>query len=355
MLTHAKKLGVIVAAAILVAALGPVGSAQERVQGPRRVVKTPQPATPATTPQEAPAPQPTPTPAPVPTNTDPVVTPPILEPPPIVVMGPVEVLPPTAPPPQVSAQAAPPERVRTFTVVAEAPVAPARMVEPQVEEALAARHLTRFELGYPSPVGPPILVAFDQSVDLPPTDTSINPATHPAVGSWFGRAVEVCPQGVAPSACANGQAASALYMTPTLTADGLFLGNDSFALLPAPFGPHTTAHGSWTPTSTTEFTAEYVFMANTYPPTSNATVTGYRFRWQAQVISSDTAVGYVNLYVLPAVPIVWTPLQPDEFPSLPSEALAVVTPPVGVVKDPSTCMTAGCPLVFKFTIKRVTR
>jgi hypothetical protein len=184
--------------------------------------------------------------------------------------------------------------------------------------------------------------------------TKISMADHPAVGSWFGKAIQVCPQGVAPSACANGQPANALFMTPTLTPDGLFLGNDSFALLPAPFGPHTTAHGTWKPTSSTEFTAEYVFMTVTFPPVGG-TVSGYRFRWAAQVVSADTAVGYVNLYPLPAVPVTWTPLQPNEFPAFPDEALPFVTPPEGVVKDPTSCRPEvdGCPLVFKFTIKRV--
>ena len=186
--------------------------------------------------------------------------------------------------------------------------------------------------------------------------TKLSTADHPAVGSWFGKAIQVCPQGVAPSACANGQPANALFMTPTLTADGLFIGNDSFTLLAAPFGPHTTAHGSWAPISSTEFSAEYVFMTVTYPPDAK-TISGYRFRWFAQVISADTAVGYVNLYTLSAVPLTWTPLLPNEFPDFPDEALGFVTPPVGVVTDPTLCRPEkeGCPLVFKFTIKRVTK
>jgi hypothetical protein len=200
----------------------------------------------------------------------------------------------------------------------------------------------------------PIQIPTGQWSDIPPSDPTINPKDHPAVGSWFGKAIQLCQQGVAPSACAGGQPANALFMTPTLTADGLFLGNDSFALLPAPFGPHTTAHGSWAPISATEFSAEYVFMTPTFPPVAN-NVTGYRFRWFAQVINADTAVGYVNLYTLPNVPLTWTPLGPDEFPYFPPEAYPFVTPPTGIVKDPTTCWTTGCPLVFKFTIKRVTR
>ena len=117
----------------------------------------------------------------------------------------------------------------------------------------------------------------------------------PAVESWFGKAIQVCPQGMAPSACAGGEPANALFMTPTLTAEGLFIGNDSFTLLSAPFGPHTTAHGSWTPTSSTEFTAEYVFMTITYPPEAR-TISGYRFRWAAEGINANTAVGYQPLH-----------------------------------------------------------
>lgn len=86
------------------------------------------------------------------------------------------------------------------------------------------------------------------------------PATHPAVGSWFGKAIRLCLSGAVPSACVGGQPAIALFMTPTLTGDGRFLGNDSLALGSAPFGPHTTAHGTWVPTSSTEFIADYVFM-----------------------------------------------------------------------------------------------
>src|SRR5262249_61545332 len=89
---------------------------------------------------------------------------------------------------------------------------------------------------------------------------------HAAVGSYFGKAIELCATGVAPSACAFGNPALALMMTPTLYSDGMFIGNDSFAIGQAPFGPHTTAHGQWIATSATEFTADYTFMLNAYPP-----------------------------------------------------------------------------------------
>ena len=179
-------------------------------------------------------------------------------------------------------------------------------------------------------------------------------ATHPAVGSWFGKAVQLCPSGVSPSACVGGNPAFSLFMTPTLTADGRFLGNDSLALGSAPFGPHTTAHGTWIATSSTEFIADYVFMLNTFPPPPGGAITGLRFRWAAQVISSDTIVGFVNIYFSAPLVQSWTQLLDNEFPAFPPEANVLVTAPSGVVRDPSLCRTAGCPFVFKFTIKRVT-
>lgn len=179
---------------------------------------------------------------------------------------------------------------------------------------------------------------------------------HPAVGSWFGRAIQICPQGVAPSACAFGLQAPALFMTPTLTADGLFLGNDTFSLEGPPFGPHTTAHGSWVATSSTEFNADYLFMVGTFPPVANQFV-AVRFQWRGQVIDADTAVGYVNAWFMPEIPLKWTPLAANEFPSYPPEALAALKPPTAFIKDPNTCpdKDSNCPLVFKFTIKRVTQ
>src|SRR5215470_1467300 len=66
---------------------------------------------------------------------------------------------------------------------------------------------------------------------------------HGAIGSYYGKAIELCPAGVAPVNCSAAGPALALFMTPTLTADGQFLGDDSFALGTAPFGPHTGAHG----------------------------------------------------------------------------------------------------------------
>jgi len=185
--------------------------------------------------------------------------------------------------------------------------------------------------------------------------STVPTAGHGAVGSWFGRAVEICQSGVPIAACTAGLPAIALYMTPTLTPDGLFIGNDSLALGAAPFGPHTTAHGQWVATSRTEFTTDYTFMLNTFPPPSaaNSSVSALRFRWAGKVVDENTLVGYVNLYFLPPISTEWEELEANEFPPLPPEAEAVVTSPNGFVTDPDTCRTPGCPLVFKFTIKRV--
>ncbi len=191
-------------------------------------------------------------------------------------------------------------------------------------------------------------------LDGPAAAQGLSTANHPAVGSWFGQAIQVCPAGVAPSACANGQPAATLFMTPTLTADGLFVADDSFTLLTPPFGPHMTAHGTWTPTSATDFTAEYVFVTRTFPASTDA-FSGVRARWVAKAFDANTLIGWVNAYFLPNTPLKWAPLLEDEFPVLPSQAAAFVTPPVGFVKDPALCKTAGCPQVFKFTLKRVTR
>jgi hypothetical protein len=169
-------------------------------------------------------------------------------------------------------------------------------------------------------------------------------ANHPAVGSYFGRAVQVCAPG---APCPQ----IALFMTPTLTGDGLFIGNDSLTLGGAPFGPHTTAHGEWVPTSKTGFVADYTFMLTA--PTPTPSITALRFRWLANVINRDTIVGYVNIYFFPPIPVEWEPLAANQFPSFPDEGLGTITPPNGVVTDPATCTTAGCPLVFKFTVKRV--
>lgn len=177
---------------------------------------------------------------------------------------------------------------------------------------------------------------------------------HAAVGSYFGKAIEVCPRGVAPAACAKGQPALALYMTPTLEADGTFLGNDSFALGSPPFGPHTTAHGHWIATSATEFEADYVFMLNAFPPQGDGAIQALRFRWEGVVQDGNTLVGYVNMYFSKPIATDWTNLLSNEFPVLPGAAQPVVAAPTAFIRDPTLCLTSDCPLVFKFTVKRVT-
>lgn len=198
-----------------------------------------------------------------------------------------------------------------------------------------------------------VLLAFGRGA----AQTALSTADHPAVGSYFGKAVQLCPSGVAPSACVEGRPASALLMTPTLTSDGLFVADDSFTLLLAPYGPHATAHGSWVPTSKTEFTAEYVFMTRPFPPVaSGVSVTGVRASWQAKVIDPDTVVGWVNAYFLDPVPVEWERLATENaYPTFPQEGYQFVTAHPNFIKDPSLCRTAGCPQVFKFTLKRVRR
>lgn len=174
-----------------------------------------------------------------------------------------------------------------------------------------------------------------------------------AVGSFFGKAIEVCPSGVAPAACSSAGPALALFMQPTLLPDGSFLGNDSFSVAGPPLGPHTTAHGQWNPTSATEFVADYVFTLNSFPPDKNLPLTNVRFRWSGTVVDKNTLQGFVNMYFKPAVAPTWVELLPNQFPVLPQGALDALVPPSGFVKDPSLCRTTGCPLVFKFTVGRV--
>jgi hypothetical protein len=185
------------------------------------------------------------------------------------------------------------------------------------------------------------------------TPSPVPTATHAAVGSYFGKAIEVCPQGVAPSACTKGLPAAALYMTPTLLADGTFLGNDSFTVGGLPFGPHTTAHGQWIATSSTDFVVDYVFMLNAYPPQGDGAIQALRFRWSGTVQDRNTLVGYVNMYFSKSIPVDWVNLLPNEFPTLAPAASAMLVPPTQFIKDPTLCLTSDCPLVFKFTVKRV--
>jgi hypothetical protein len=185
------------------------------------------------------------------------------------------------------------------------------------------------------------------------TPSPVPTATHKAVGSYFGKAIEVCAKGVAPAACTKGQPAVALFMTPTLTPDGTFLGNDSFALGGPPFGPHTTAHGHWIALNATDFEADYVFMLNAFPPQGDGAIQVLRFRWQGTVVDADTLVGYVNMYFSKSVVPDWVSLLPNEFPTIPAVVQPILVPPPTFIKDPTLCLTSDCPLVFKFTVKRV--
>ena len=174
-------------------------------------------------------------------------------------------------------------------------------------------------------------------------------AQHPAVGSWYGKAVQLCPEPV--SACAK----AALTMTPTITVDGHFIGNDTFAIAGAPFGPHTTAHGIWTAVSPTKITADYVFMDIAFPQGTFPSTGAARFRWQAEVVDDNTMVGYVNFWPCPPVPTMWESLPgANDYPTLPQELKDAVACPKVFITDPKQCtFNADCPLIFKFRILRV--
>ena len=170
---------------------------------------------------------------------------------------------------------------------------------------------------------------------------------HPAIGSWFGRAVELCAPGDA--TCPK----AALFMTPTITSDGNFIGNDSLTLAGPPFGPHTTAHGHWVATSGTDVVVDYVFML---PGTDATTVNALRFRWQASVNSYNTMVGFVNIYFGPPIPVKWEALATGSFPSFPDELQIPLISPAKFYTDAAQCPAgpaSGCPLIFKFQIQRV--
>ncbi len=176
---------------------------------------------------------------------------------------------------------------------------------------------------------------------------------HPAVGAWFGKAVEDCI-GDPESNCAGlGLPAVTIFMTPSFYEDGNFLGNDSLALASAPFGPHTTAHGQWNPTSRKGLVADIVFMLNPFPPTTIPSTGAVHIKYSATVTSPDEMVGYVNLYFAPPLELAWQQLSPGQFPTLPEAANAVLASPDEVFTAQSQCTSAGCPLVFRFRVRRV--
>lgn len=70
------------------------------------------------------------------------------------------------------------------------------------------------------------------------------------------------------------------------------------------------------------------------------------------MVDADTLVGWVNVYTQPVGPLSWTRMLEYEYPAFPELAKGIVTSPKGFSKDPTLCRTAGCPLIFKFSIKR---
>ena len=173
---------------------------------------------------------------------------------------------------------------------------------------------------------------------------------HPAIGSWYGKAVQLCPEPL--NACPK----AALTMTPTISLDGSFVGNDTFSLAGAPFGPHTTAHGVWSATSPTKIKADYIFMNVPFPEGTFPSTGAARFCWLAEVVDDNTMVGYVNFWPQAPVPTVWESLGPQDYPTLPKELVDAVAPPKTFITDPKVCtFSATCPLIFKFKILRVTQ
>jgi hypothetical protein len=174
-----------------------------------------------------------------------------------------------------------------------------------------------------------------QSIQLP----------HPAIGSWFGKAVQVCASA---ATCFN----VTLFMSPTLTQDYNFVAGDTLELGGPPFGPHTSAHGRWIPTSSSSIIADYVFML---PGSAASNISVVRFRWQATATDYNTMQGWVNATFGPYVPVAYESLTASQFPTIPNEASFALTPPINFYTDATACPSGppACPLIFKFTIKRV--
>jgi len=173
----------------------------------------------------------------------------------------------------------------------------------------------------------------------------------PWIGSWFGKAEQLC---VSAATCQN----VVLLMTPTLTSDGGFVANDTLELFGAPFGPHTGAHGGWIATSSTSFIADYIFLlpASTATATAPATVTPVRARWETYVQDYNTLYGFVNVFLGAPIPLSFDGLTSGTFPVLSGTALFPLTPQINYYQNPSQCPSGppACPLVFAFTIERVT-
>ncbi len=178
---------------------------------------------------------------------------------------------------------------------------------------------------------------------------------HPALGSWFGRAVPIGP-------CTPGSAGCLLppdlFMVLNIADDGSFIGNDSLT-----FGAlHTTAHGQWIPLSRTQISANYVVLAGSSSfaaskasadgtlPVTTPFLGAFRMRWLADSIDLTHMEGFVNVYFFPfnvagsVDQTTWVP-TPDPLMNL---------GPFITDKNLSQCdPTKGCLGVFKFKIRRV--
>ncbi len=183
---------------------------------------------------------------------------------------------------------------------------------------------------------------------------------HPALGSWFGRAVPIGP-------CTPGTAGCPLppelFMVLNISDDGNFIGNDSLA-----FGAlHTTAHGQWLPVTRSQITANYVVLAGSSAfanpkPQADGTLAvttpflgAFRMRWLANSVDTNNMEGFVNVWFFPfndpakgianINPTTWVPI-PDPLTDL---------GPFITDQNLSVCNPAqGCLGVFKFKIRRVT-
>ena len=87
-------------------------------------------------------------------------------------------------------------------------------------------------------------------------------------------------------------------------------------------------------------------------PADAGFLAGARFRWVAEVVELDTMVGYVNIWIDPAIPQAWEDLGPADFPTVPPAARDLVEGPEAFFTDPADCALLGC-LVFKFTIHKI--
>lgn len=217
-------------------------------------------------------------------------------------------------------------------------LAPTKDIDPTISINYQPYCNTRFFYGTTTPAETLIWVAIQGS--------------HPAVGAWFGMAMEDCIGDPATNCAGLGIPALTFFMTESFFADGNFLGNDSWAVGGPPFGPHTTAHGRWVQTSPDGLVADAVFLL---PAPISSAISGVHIKYSATVISPMEMVGYVNLYItFPPLPLAWQQLGPGEFPTLSNTAKDLAVAPEGIFTAQSQCTAQGCPLVFRFTAQRAT-